>query len=94
MSRIRAGEKGAIIHVNRQVIAQNAKNGTTKPVFTIKPNGPNSTAIYARSYCVLGKSFGVAEKGQLSCGARVWIEVPAGVEIELVDRMSWDEVNA
>ncbi len=92
IKRIQAGLNGAIIHVNRQVIASNAKNGEDKPVFTIKPNGQHSTAIYARAYCILGKSYGVAG-GHLSCGARAWIEVPAGVEIDLTDPMSYPEMK-
>lgn len=94
MTRVIAGRLGMIIHVNRHVIASNAKNGENKPVWTIKPNGENSTAIYARSFVALGPTTGVADKDQLSCGARVWIAVPPGTEVDLEDAMSFMEMRA
>jgi hypothetical protein len=84
---------GAVIHVNRQHIAMNAKDGGNRPVYTIKPNGPNSKPIYAREVEITGPSKLVYNGKQLSCGARAWIEVPAGVLINLIDGMTYDDAK-
>lgn len=64
----------SIIHVNRQHIAMNAKNGWDLPVYTIKQGGKT---WYAREVEVLGPSKLVYNGKQLSCGARAWIETDA-----------------
>jgi hypothetical protein len=75
-----------IIHVNRQHIAMNAKDGKTRPVYTIKDKGKT---LYARSIIIKGPCELVYNRGQLSCGARVWIETDS--DIELIDEMSFNE---
>lgn len=89
-----AGPKGAIIHVNRQFIAMNAKDGGNRPVYTIKPDGPNSTVIYAQEVSWSGPSRAVANGDQLRCGARAWIEIMAGVVILLDNSMTFKEAKA
>jgi len=64
----------AIIHVNRQHIAMNSKNGTELPVFTIKSAGKIK---YAQSVEILGNSKMVYSSAPLSCGAKAWIETEA-----------------
>lgn len=88
-----AGPKGAILHVNRQHIAQNAKDGGHRPVYTLKPNGPHSTAVYARKVWWCGPATAVADEAQLACGARAWIEIEAGTEIILTDAMPHSEAK-
>lgn len=68
-----------VIHVNRQFIAMNAKDGGNRPCVTMKHRGKTK---YARSIKIHGPSE-VGELGtQLSCGARVWIETEAPVTLE------------
>lgn len=80
-----------IIHVNRQHIAMNAKDGGNRPVYTIKFG---SKTRYAREVEILGPSKMVYSGNQLPCGARAWIETES--EIKLIDEMSFKEarVNA
>jgi len=78
----------AIIHVNRQHIAMNAKDGGNRPVYTIKNRG---TTRYAREVKIQGPSRLVYDGRQLKCGARAWIETDA--DVELVDEMSFAEAR-
>lgn len=94
MQAMHAGEKGAILHVNRQHIALNAKDGGDRPVYTLKPNGPNSTAIYAREVEWRGRTKAVHDGSQLKCGARAWIEIAAGSPLVIHDAMSFAEARA
>lgn len=77
-----------IIHVNRQHIAMNAKDGKNRPVYTIKDKGKT---MYAREVVINGPSKLVYNGKQLSCGARAWIETDS--EIELVDEMTFKEAR-
>lgn len=81
--------KPTIIHVNRQNIAMNAKDGKNRPVYTIKKSGKTR---YAREVIIDGPSKLVYNSTQLSCGARAWIETTS--EITLVDEMSFTESRA
>lgn len=78
----------AIIHVNRQFIAMNAKDGGRRPVYTIKRNGKTR---YAREVIINGPSRMIYNGTQLSCGARAWIETDA--ELTLVDECSFAEAR-
>ena len=67
------------IHVNQHVIKANAKNGTHKPVLTIKTYKGNT---YAHSIRIEGPSTLVYRPDRpLSCGARVWLETDSDVVI-------------
>lgn len=88
---ITAGKRYAILHVNRQNIAMNAKDGGKRPVYTLKPDGPNSKAIYARDVFWDGPTLAVADEDQLSCGARAWIRIAPGTLMILTDAMSFQE---
>jgi len=77
-----------IIHVNRQHIAMNAKDGKNRPVYTIKVAGKTR---YAREVMIEGPSRLVYDGTQLSCGARAWIETEA--ELQLIDEMSFREAR-
>jgi hypothetical protein len=81
--------KPHIIHVNRQHIGMNAKDGENRPVYTIKHN--NGTTKYAREVNILGPSKLVYNGAQLSCGARAWIETHA--ELSLVDEMTFQQAR-
>ena len=93
-STITIGPKGGVLHVNRQFIAMNAKDGGNRPVFTLKPNGPSSAAVYARDAGWTGTSRAVGTHGQLSCGARVWIEIEPGTTVTLYDEMKFKAAKA
>ena len=79
----------AIIHVNRQHIAMNAKDGGDRPVYTVKANGRTR---YAREVFINGPSRLVYEGTQLACGARAWIETES--DLTLIDECSFAEARA
>ena len=65
------------IHVNQHNIRSNKKNGTNKPVITVKTSKSND---YAHQVEVLGPSKVIYRPDKpLSCGAKVWIETTAEV---------------
>jgi hypothetical protein len=69
-----------IIHVNQHVIKSNRKNGVTEPVLTVKTYKSN---IYAHDVLIHGPSRVIYSPDKpLSCGAHVWIETEAQVEIK------------
>jgi hypothetical protein len=78
-----------IIHVNRQHIAMNAKDGKNRPVYTIKDKGKTR---YAREVVIKGPSKLVYNGNQLACGARAWIETDS--EVDLIDQMTFKEARA
>ena len=66
------------IHVNQHNVKANAK-GADLPVLTVKTYKSNT---YAQEIKIHGESTIVyAPEKPLSCGARVWIETQADVEI-------------
>lgn len=68
-----------IIHVNQHEIKKNTKEGTNNPVLTVKTYKTNQ---YAHEVVIKGDSKVVySAHNPLSCGARVWIETQAEVEI-------------
>jgi hypothetical protein len=69
-----------VIHVNQHAIRRNVKNGTDEPVITVKNYKSNT---YAHEVEVKGPSKVVYSPDKpLACGARVWIETEAEVEIK------------
>jgi len=68
-----------IIHVNQHVVRANAKNGTNDPVLTVKTYESNH---YAHAVDIKGASRVVYSPDKpLSCGAKVWIETRARVDM-------------
>jgi len=69
-----------IIHVNQHAIRRNVKLTTDhEPVLTVKTYKSN---VYGHSVAINGPSKIVYSPNKpLSCGARVWIETEAEVEI-------------
>jgi len=68
-----------VIHVNQHVIRANAKTGANDPVLTVKTYKDNR---YAHEVRILGESKVVYSPDKpLSCGAKVWIETTAQVEL-------------
>lgn len=68
-----------IIHVNQHVIKANKKYGTNDPVLTVKTYKDN---IYAHEVNIKGDSKIIYSPDKpLSCGAYVWIETQAEVEV-------------
>ena len=67
------------IHVNQHNVRSNKKNGTNKPVITVKTSKSND---YAHQVEVLGPSKVIYRPDKpLSCGAKVWIETEDEIEI-------------
>jgi hypothetical protein len=67
------------IHVNQHVIKTNSKNGADDPVLTVKTYKSNT---YAHEVKIHGESRVVYSPDKpLSCGAKVWIETEAEVEV-------------
>ncbi len=80
-----------IVHVNRQHIAKNAKDGGNRPVYTIKQGRKTR---YCREWRVEGGTVeGVYNGTQLSCGARAWLVVEGG-NLILIDEMSFAEARS
>lgn len=75
-----------IIHVNRQNIAMNAKDGKDRPVYTVKYKGKTR---YAREIEINAPSKLIYNGIQLSCGARAWIETIG--PIKMIDEMSFKQ---
>ena len=72
---------GAIkrIHVNQHVIKRNRKTGAREPVLTVKWGKMNH---YGHTVRILGESTVVYRPNKpLSCGAHVWVETHAAVEV-------------
>jgi hypothetical protein len=68
-----------IIHVNQHEVKANSKNNTNNPVLTIKTYKSNT---YAHEVSIKGESKVIYSPDKpLSCGAKVWIETEAQVEI-------------
>lgn len=76
-----------IIHVNKQFIAMNAKDGKNRPVYTVKDGSKNR---YASEVFIDGPSKLVYDGSQLKCGARAWIYTESPVR--LVNETSYREV--
>lgn len=69
-----------IIHVNQHAIRSNIKKDEREPVLTVKTYKSNT---YAHEVTINGPSKIVYSPDKpLSCGARVWIETEAEVEIK------------
>lgn len=67
------------IHINQLIIRRNAKTGEREPVITVKEGKKNT---YGHSVTVHGPSKVVYSPDKpLSCGAKVWVETTAEVEI-------------
>lgn len=68
-----------IVHVNQHVIKSNRKDGVLEPVLTVKTYKSNT---YAHEVVIHGPSKVVySPEKPLSCGAHVWVETEAEVEI-------------
>lgn len=68
-----------IIHINQHIIRSNNKTGAHDPVITCKRGSKNT---YAQEVVIHGPSKVVySPQKPLSCGARVWIETFAEVEM-------------
>ena len=70
-----------IIHINQHIIKRNAKTGERDPVITCKTYKSND---YAHEVAIDGPCKIVYSPDKpLSCGAKVWIETEAGVELKI-----------
>lgn len=81
--------KSHIIHVNRQHISMNEKDGGDRPVYTIKHM--DGTTKYCREVEICGPSKLIYNKSQLKCGARAWVETTS--DLLLIDEMTWAEAK-
>ena len=68
-----------VIHINQHVIKRNGKTGKHDPVITVKTYKSND---YGHEVEVLGPCKIIYSPDKpLSCGAKVWIETQADVDI-------------
>ena len=68
------------VHINQHIIRSNCKNNEQNPVITVKRGKTN---VYAKSVKIDGPCRVVYRPDKpLSCGAKVWIETEALVELE------------
>lgn len=72
-------KKPTIIHINRNIIQQNAKHGKDEPVCRVEVNGK---VRYCMEVQINGPSHMIyrPEKPR-PCGAKLWIETYADVEL-------------
>ena len=72
-------KKPTIIHINRNIIQQNAKHGKDDPVCRVEVNGK---VIYCMEVQIDGPSHMIyrPEKPR-PCGAKLWIETYADVKL-------------
>lgn len=72
-----------VIHVNRQHVSMNAKDGGKRPTLTVKTYKSNTKGMRVE---ILGPSvlFDAIACGikQKACGARVWIETTSPVLVD------------
>ncbi len=80
-----------IIHVNRQHIAMNTKDGGNRPVYTIKDG---RRTRYAREVEIEGKIRLIYSGQRLACGARAWIEPSDDAVVTLIDEMTFTEARS
>ena len=88
-SRLPVLRKPVIIHVNRQNIAMNRRDGRNRPCFTAK--FPGHPARYSSNIHVTGTSRLVFNGQQLRCGAYAWLETDAPVRLD--DPVSFAEAR-
>ena len=68
------------IHVNMHVVRKNHKTGERNPVLTVKTSKSNE---YGHEVIIHGMAKVVYSPDKpLSCGAKVWIETEADVEVK------------
>ena len=68
-----------IIHINRNIIQKNAKRGEQEPVVRVEENG---VVKYCMEVDIKGPSRMVYRPSKpRPCGARLWIETDADVEM-------------
>jgi len=68
-----------IIHINRNIIQSNAKNGTENPVCRFEENGK---VTYCMEIQINGPSRMVYRPSDpRKCGAKLWIETEADCEL-------------
>jgi hypothetical protein len=68
------------IHINQHIIRRNNKTGASDPVITVKTYKFNN---YGSEVEILGPSKVIYSPNKpLSCGAKVWIETDAPVNVD------------
>ncbi len=68
------------VHVNQHIIRANKKNGATDSVITVQWKNKSYTA---KTLKILGESKAIYSPDKpLSCGAHVWVETTATIEID------------
>ena len=78
-----------IIHINKNIIQRNAKNGTTDPVCRIEIG---SAIWYAMQVDILGPSSMVYKPADpRPCGAKLWVETEA--EVYMHDPVKFSEIK-
>ena len=78
-----------IIHVNRQFIAMNAKDGGRRPVYIVRHG---TQVVYAREVTTSGPCRFVDAQKPLPCGAKAWAETDGYVA--MLDPMTFAEAKA
>jgi hypothetical protein len=81
----------AIVHVNRQHLSMNAKDGGQRPVYIVRQDGK---VTYGQAVRIKGTVELVDPRShsQLSCGARAWIEVIDG-DVDITEPCSFQEAR-
>jgi hypothetical protein len=68
-----------IIHINRNIIQQNAKHGRDEPVCRVEENGK---VTYCMEVIIKGPSQMIYRPNKpRPCGAKLWIETDSDIEL-------------
>ena len=77
-----------IIHINKNIIQSNNKRGENKPVCRVEMGGKT---YYGSKVDILGPSTMIYSPDKpRACGARLWIETEA--EVEIHDQTTYQEM--
>jgi hypothetical protein len=79
------------IHINQHVIRANGKTGQRRPTITVKEGKTNT---YAQGVKILGPSEVIYSPDKpLACGAKVWLETTADLELTGVEQANESAIN-
>jgi len=78
-----------IIHINRNILQQNEKHGTSKPICRVEVKGKT---WYGSKVDILGPSTMVYSPDKpRRCGAKLWIETDS--EVIIHDKITFKEMK-
>lgn len=81
--------KPTIIHINRNILQQNEKHDTSKPICRVEVKGKT---WYGSKVDILGPSTMIYSPNKpRSCGAKLWIETHS--EVVIHDKVAYKDIK-